>query len=184
MAAGVQQRKENRRNRSSSTLVKPKESSSSKPSNVVEYSCTYSYSPSVSSLKDVSVGAVEAGSQDNPSEKLISSSDGLHNQPISYAKAVSADTSSLTLDLTDISLNYYPPLRVGGKVRVKPPKEIFELGEKIWANTLVGYFLGKNPAFPIVQRIAKSVWAIEDFWTCLRMVVGIVFSNLWMRIFS
>ena len=65
------------------------------------------------------------------------------------------------LSKVDVALSYFPPSRVNGRIRVKLPKSVSDVGERLWRNTLVGYFLGRIPPFLLVQRIAKSIWGNE-----------------------
>jgi hypothetical protein len=44
-------------------------------------------------------------------------------------------------------------------VTVAPPLNVFEDGYKLWQSTLVGHFMGQKLSYPVVNSIAKRIWA-------------------------
>ncbi|KAK8662026.1 hypothetical protein V6N13_091614 [Hibiscus sabdariffa] len=44
------------------------------------------------------------------------------------------------------SLQFFPPCLEDGKVKIKPPSEVFDAGIKVWGNSLVAQFLDKPPS--------------------------------------
>ncbi|KAK1360653.1 hypothetical protein POM88_045127 [Heracleum sosnowskyi] len=57
-------------------------------------------------------------------------------------------------------LQYFPPHDVNenGVPMIRPPKEFLVASQKAWSNSLVGYFLGSNFPFKLVEEEAKRQW--------------------------
>jgi hypothetical protein len=54
-------------------------------------------------------------------------------------------------------LIYVEPQRIGGKVVVKLPKEVVDVGVSKWEASLVGQFLDKAPPFMIVKQYVDGL---------------------------
>lgn len=72
---------------------------------------------------------------------------------VSYVQAASASSPPYPKIYT--SLDYHLPVNMGDRIRVKPPYEVLTIGEKLWSNTIVGFFLGKHLLFFTVQCISS-----------------------------
>ncbi|KAF7145517.1 hypothetical protein RHSIM_Rhsim04G0101400 [Rhododendron simsii] len=59
---------------------------------------------------------------------------------------------------TPMSLSYRPPQVRGSSVVVCPPQEVEDNGSDLWSDCIVGYFLDKKVAFPIVKNIVMNIW--------------------------
>lgn len=58
----------------------------------------------------------------------------------------------------DPSMEYFPPNRTEGSIRVKPPVGVFEEGEQQWSNALVAQFLGAIPNLSAFQKTVNLLW--------------------------
>ena len=61
----------------------------------------------------------------------------------------------------DQTLQFFPPQRSEGKVRVSPPAEILEEGELLWRNAVVVQLIGRIPNFGYFQKMVRSLWGEE-----------------------
>ncbi|GAV89672.1 DUF4283 domain-containing protein [Cephalotus follicularis] len=66
----------------------------------------------------------------------------------------------------DERLSFHEPKLENGVCIVEPPDEVFEAGVKSWANTLVGYFVGKRIPFKVVKE------QIEKKWGSVQVITG------------
>ena len=44
-----------------------------------------------------------------------------------------------------------------------------------WKNCLVGHFMGKRPAFPVVNSIAKKLWCKDGLQEVIAQANGFIF---------
>ena len=72
---------------------------------------------------------------------------------VSWAQIVEAAKNQV-----NTKLDFFKPLVINGKPVVAPPKEVRLEGSIHWKNCLVGHFVGKRPAFSVVNSIAKKLW--------------------------
>ena len=68
-----------------------------------------------------------------------------------------ADWRSLFTASEDQTLRFFPPQSSDGKVRITPPKEVFEEGEKVWKNAIVAQFVGRIPNFSAFQKLVNTL---------------------------
>ncbi|XVF44413.1 hypothetical protein PTKIN_Ptkin02bG0118400 [Pterospermum kingtungense] len=61
-------------------------------------------------------------------------------------------------DSVDQLVPYLPPSKYEGLVRVFPPSEFIEIGEKHWANAVVAQLIGRTPNFSALQKILNLLW--------------------------
>lgn len=59
---------------------------------------------------------------------------------------------------TGAKLEYHAPLKVEGKVVVKPPQKAVDEGIAKWESSLVGQFLEKSLPFWLVKRTVDALW--------------------------
>lgn len=55
-------------------------------------------------------------------------------------------------------LKFFEPVRINGKITVKPPPEIAQIGCEIWRNCLVGQFIDKKPHFVFLRSMVDRLW--------------------------
>ena len=60
-----------------------------------------------------------------------------------------------------MKLNYVPPRLVDGKIHLSPQVLVVKEGAKTWANCIVGHLIGAKLPSPVVNFIAKKIWAKE-----------------------
>ncbi|KAJ9557217.1 LOW QUALITY PROTEIN: hypothetical protein OSB04_011831 [Centaurea solstitialis] len=78
------------------------------------------------------------------------------HKPVSFADLLK---KSANLVCGKGKLKYYPPVVTElGTRRAIIPNELVKKQASEWTLTLVGYFIGKRPAFPFVQFHAKRMW--------------------------
>ncbi|KAL0292832.1 UNVERIFIED_CONTAM: hypothetical protein Sradi_6970600 [Sesamum radiatum] len=56
------------------------------------------------------------------------------------------------------TLSFVPPTIQNGEIIVRPSLNSIRNGSQRWANTAVGYFLGRRPYFHHVKEYVQSVW--------------------------
>ena len=66
-----------------------------------------------------------------------------------------------TRNQVNTKLDFFEPLVCNGIPIVTPPEDVRLEGSSYWKNCLVGHFVGKRPAFPVVNAIAKKLWSKE-----------------------
>lgn len=61
------------------------------------------------------------------------------------------------IDPSKLHLEYFPPLlgSKNGVPVIKPPREFLVESQKAWNTSIVGYFLGSNLPFKLVEEEAK-----------------------------
>ncbi|GAV93056.1 DUF4283 domain-containing protein [Cephalotus follicularis] len=69
----------------------------------------------------------------------------------------------------DERLSFHEPKVENGVCIVEPPDEVFEVGVKSWANTLVGYFVGKRIPFKVVKEQLEKKWGK---WGSVKVITG------------
>ncbi|GAV92184.1 DUF4283 domain-containing protein [Cephalotus follicularis] len=69
----------------------------------------------------------------------------------------------------DERLSFHEPKMENGMCIVEPPDEVFEVGVKSWANTLVGYFVGKRIPFKVVKEQLEKKWGK---WGSVKVISG------------
>ena len=57
------------------------------------------------------------------------------------------------------------------------PPEVVDEGAQHWNLSLVGHFVGKNMAFPVVSSIAKKLWEREGLTEVLAQAHGYYSSS-------
>ncbi|KAL0284585.1 UNVERIFIED_CONTAM: hypothetical protein Sradi_7193200 [Sesamum radiatum] len=69
------------------------------------------------------------------------------------------DTIAATFhNSTRKTLSFVPPTIQNGEIIVRPSLNSIRNGSQRWANTAVGYFLGRRPYFHHVKEYVQSVW--------------------------
>ena len=88
----------------------------------------------------------------------------------SWAQIVEATRSQL-----HTKLDFFAPQVRNGIPFVAPPEEVRVEGSSFWENCLVGHFVGKRPAFPVVNAIAKKLWSKEGLQEVIAQANGFIF---------
>ncbi|GAV78919.1 DUF4283 domain-containing protein, partial [Cephalotus follicularis] len=57
---------------------------------------------------------------------------------------------------------FFEPTISNGMIVVEPLPEIASEGSKLWANSLVGQFLGKKPPFSFVKSTIERLWCKKE----------------------
>ncbi|GAV92796.1 DUF4283 domain-containing protein [Cephalotus follicularis] len=70
----------------------------------------------------------------------------------------------------DDRLSFHAPKIENGVCIVEPPDEVFEEGVRTWANTLVGYFVGKRIPLKIVKENLEKKWRK---WGSVQVIAGV-----------
>ncbi|GAV92720.1 DUF4283 domain-containing protein, partial [Cephalotus follicularis] len=66
-------------------------------------------------------------------------------------------------------LSFHAPKQENGICIVEPPDEVFEVGVKMWSNTLVGYFVGKRIPLKVVKENLEKRWRK---WGNVQVIAG------------
>jgi hypothetical protein len=56
------------------------------------------------------------------------------------------------------NLQYFEPVKVGGKICVSPPEEAIEEGISKWCSSLVGQFMDKSLPYCLVKKAVSLMW--------------------------
>lgn len=76
------------------------------------------------------------------------------------------------------TLSFHPPSLSDGDITVCPPDDMLNRGNKLWASSLVGYFLHSSLPFKVVEPITNEcgdTWAYQMFFF---IVKATIYSNL------
>ncbi|GAV92219.1 DUF4283 domain-containing protein, partial [Cephalotus follicularis] len=66
-------------------------------------------------------------------------------------------------------LSFHEPNLENGECIVEPLDEVFEVGVKAWANTLVGYFVGKRIPYKVFKEQLEKKWGK---WGRVQVITG------------
>ena len=89
---------------------------------------------------------------------VLPSMEGSSGEVTETAKGTWAQIVEAARSQINTKLDYFEPLCIDGKPVVMPPEEVRLEGSVYWKNCLVGHFVGKRPAFSVVNTIAKKLW--------------------------
>ena len=95
----------------------------------------------------------------NSASSLTQKSDEKTNEEKS--ENTSINWRKLFLAAEDQSLQYFPPQKSEGGVRVSLPAEVFDEGELLWKNAIVAQFVGRIPNFSYFQKMVNLLWGDE-----------------------
>ena len=90
-------------------------------------------------------------------------------------KASWAQIITATRNQVNTKLEFFEPPMINGKPIVVPPEEVRLEGSTFWKNCLVGHFVGKRPAFPVVASLAKSLWNKFGLQEVIAQANGFIF---------
>lgn len=80
--------------------------------------------------------------------------DSLSGQSVPWSKVLTQPGSN-----SSDKLEYFPPQTSGDGVPIiRPPKDFLKSTQKAWSSSLVGYFLGSNLPYKLVEEEAKRQW--------------------------
>ncbi|KAL0286012.1 UNVERIFIED_CONTAM: hypothetical protein Sradi_7158700 [Sesamum radiatum] len=79
------------------------------------------------------------------------------SNPPTAGAAIGPHSNQLPL-LHRRTLSFVPPTIQNGEIIVRPSLNSIRNGSQRWANTAVGYFLGRRPYFHHVKEYVQSVW--------------------------
>ena len=117
--------------------------------------------------------------EDGSSSNLTSQKSREMTKEESGGGLASTDWRRLFSAAADQSLQFFPPQKSEGKVRVSPPTEILEEGELLWRNAVVVQIVGKIPNFGYFQKMVRLLWGEDG-----AMDIKPVGHNLFIILFS
>ncbi|KAK8665191.1 hypothetical protein V6N13_005365 [Hibiscus sabdariffa] len=100
------------------------------------------------------------------------------------APVVAPKVATPAWNFLDQSLQFFPPVKKDGQVRVSPPPEVLNSGVQQWCNGLIGNILGKSSALAMFQRTANRLWGREgsvEIWFLAPSVYIINFPSQRVR---